>query len=253
MIPVLIAEDEKYAGEHLMHLLKEVAPHLHVVAIAERVEDAIKYIKQFKPALLLLDIHLADDLSFRIFDTIAPSIPVIFTTAYDQYAIQAFKANGIDYLLKPIDKADLQKAIEKYDRLSGSMLPQQMEALLKQYQTGVGIAGYRQRFLVSSRQQLISISAQQIAYFEGEDRYVHLTLLTGERYLIDDTLQTLEQTLDPKRFFRVNRSFIVQHDAVVALQLLGKGRLLLQLKPAARREVIISASQAAQVKVWLNG
>lgn len=253
MIPVLIAEDEKYAGEHLTHLLREVAPHLQVLAIAERVVDAIRYIQQYKPALLLLDIHLADDLSFRIFDTIPPHIPVIFTTAYDQYAIQAFKTNGIDYLLKPIDKAELQKAIEKYERLSANILPNQMEALLKQYITGGAVAGYRQRFLVSSRQQLISISAQQIAYFEGEDRYVHLTLLTGERYLIDDTLQTLEQTLNPKKFFRVNRSFIVQHDAVVALQLLGKGRLQLQLRPVARRQIIISASQAAQVKAWLNG
>ncbi|TAD88701.1 MAG: DNA-binding response regulator [Bacteroidetes bacterium] len=253
MTPVLIAEDEKYAGQHLQHLLREIAPQLQVVAIAERVEDAIAAIRRFNPALLLLDINLADDLSFRIFDTIAPQIPVIFTTAYDQYAIQAFKANGIDYLLKPIDKLELKTALDKFERLSTAFLPQQITALLKQYQSAPATQAYRQRFLVNHRQQLISLTTNQIAYFEGEDRYVHLTLITGERYLIDDTLQTLEQTLDPAIFLRVNRSFMVQHQAVAALQMLGKGRLQLQLNPPARREVIISATQAGAVKAWLNG
>ena len=251
MIPVLIAEDEKYAGEHLRHLLHEVAPELQVMTIVERVSDAVAWLKQNTAALLLLDIHLADDLSFRIFDEIQPELPVIFTTAYDQYAIQAFKANGIDYLLKPIDRDALTQAVNRFRRQHTQSVTTLVSQMMKQWAPAKA-RDYRQRFLVHSRQQLLSIPVEQVAHFEGEDRYVNLVLFSGQRYLIDETLNELEEVLDPANFRRVNRSFIVHSKTIVSLQLLGKSRLQLIMQPAPKREVLVSAAQAGEVKEWLG-
>lgn len=251
MIPVLIAEDEKYAGEHLMHLLHEVAPELKVMAIVERVADAVAWLKQNTASLLLLDIHLADDLSFRIFDEIQPELPVIFTTAFDQYAIQAFKANGIDYLLKPIDREALTHAVNRFRRQHTQSVSTMVSQMLKHWAPEKA-KDYRQRFLVHSRQQLLSISIDQVAYFEGEDRYVTLVMFGGQRYLIDETLNELDEVLDPASFRRVNRSFIVNSKSILSLQLLGKSRLQLIMQPAPKREVVVSAAQAGEVKEWLG-
>lgn len=251
MIPVLIAEDEKYAGEHLRLLLQEVAPELEVKVIVERVSDAVAWLKQHTASLLLLDIHLADDLSFRIFDEIQPEIPVIFTTAYDQYAIQAFKANGIDYLLKPIDREALTKAINRFRKQNAQSVSTLVQQMMQQW-SPTKLKEYRQRFLVHNRQQLLSIGIDQVAYFEGEDRYVSLVMFGGQRHLIDETLNELENTLDPALFKRVNRSFIVSNKSIISIQLLGKSRLQLLMHPAPKREVLISAAQAGDVRDWLD-
>lgn len=251
MIPVLMAEDEKYAGEHLRMLLHQIAPELQVMTIVETVTDAVAWLKQHPVSLLLLDIHLADDVSFRIFETLKIDTPVIFTTAYDQYAIQAFKVNGIDYLLKPIDQEALAQAISRFRKQHTQSVTAQVAQMLQQWKPTTA-KNYRQRFLVHSRQQLLSISTDQIAYFEGEDRYVHLVLFNGQRHLIDDTLNTLEQELEPREFMRVNRSFIVHNKSINAIQILGKSRLQLVIQPLPKREVLVSAAQAGDVKDWLG-
>lgn len=248
---VFVAEDETYARQHLELLLADLAPDMKVVGHAERSQDAVDWLRQNQADLLLLDIHLADDTSFAIFEKTNVTTPAIFTTAYDQYALQAFQANGIDYLLKPIDREALQQALLKYRRQQLAASPELLRDMFRQW-APTPVVTWRQRFLVQARQQMLSIPVEDIAYFEGEDRYVHLVLHTGQRYLADENLSVLENSLNPRDFKRVNRSFIISVKSLVSIQPIGKSRLQVQLKPQAKRDVYISASQSAAIKSWLN-
>lgn len=248
---VIIVEDEKYARENLERLLLELAPDTEVLAKMDTVSKTVDWLQNNSADLLFLDIHLADDISFAIFDQVEVKTPVIFTTAYDQYALKAFKVNSIDYLLKPIEKEELAIALEKYKNLQKAPAIdfQQLQAVLNEKQTKI----YQQRFLVQRRDKLMSVKIEEIAYFEGEDRYVYLIKKDGSRFIVDYKLADLELQLDPTQFYRLNRSFIAHFDAIDRIVSMSKSRVKVHLKPEASRDIVVSTENTRSFKLWLNG
>lgn len=245
---VILVEDEKHARDNLEHLLLEIAPNIEILAKLESVKRTVEWLQNNQADLIFLDIHLADDLSFKIFEQIKVTTPVIFTTAYDKYALKAFKVNSIDYLLKPIDEEELAASIEKFKSTQAaavdySQLQTMMAAPKKAYQ---------QRFLVTRRDKIMSLTVDQIAFFEGEDRYVYLINKEGNRFIVDYKLSDLEEILDPATFFRLNRSFIAHFEAIDSITGVSKSRLKVDLKPAARRDIIVSSANTKHFKAWLN-
>ncbi|MEL6654378.1 MAG: LytTR family DNA-binding domain-containing protein [Bacteroidota bacterium] len=246
----IIVEDEKHARDHLQHLLHSINPEIEILAQLESVEATAKWLDAHEPELIFLDIHLADDLSFSLFEQRQIDCPVIFTTAYDQYAIQAFKVNSIDYLLKPIDPDELRAALDKFQRLAK---PESIQIkALEQIFTQTQSPSYQKRFLVKKGEKISSVKVSDIAYFEGEDRYVSLIKRDGQRYFVDYKLADLEGMLDPNEFFRLNRSFICHFDAIDNMHALSKSRVKVNLDPPSKREIIVSTDNTRLFKEWLN-
>ncbi|MEL6835289.1 MAG: LytTR family DNA-binding domain-containing protein [Bacteroidota bacterium] len=248
---ILIIEDEKHARNHLERMLLDLDPNIQITEKLGSVKKSVEYL-QTKPEvdLIFLDIHLSDDLSFQIFEQVEVQIPIIFTTAYDQYAIRAFKVNSIDYLLKPIEAGDLSKALDKYR----SYQPQYNMANLSQLvaQLKGEEKKYQERFIVSRGDKILSIPTSEVAYFEGEDRYVFLVTREGNRYIVDYRLSDLEDLLDPQHWYRLNRSFIAQFEVIDKIISLSKSRIKVELLPAARRDIFVSSANTRAFKEWLN-
>ena len=246
---VILVEDEKHARDNLEHLLLEIAPDIEILAKLESVKRTVEWLTNNQADLIFLDIHLADDLSFKIFDQIKVTTPVIFTTAYDKYALKAFKVNSIDYLLKPIDEEELAASIEKFRNTQSisNVDYAQIQSLINEPKKV-----YQQRFLVTRRDKIMSLTINQIAFFEGEDRYVYLINKEGNRFIVDYKLSDLEEILDPELFFRLNRSFIAHFESIVTITGVSKSRLKVDLKPKARREIIVSSANTKHFKAWLN-
>lgn len=247
---VIIVEDEKHARENLRQMLLDLESEADILHTFDSVSTSVAWLKDNTPDLIFLDIHLADDLSFSIFDQVKVKSPIIFTTAYDQYAIQAFKVNSIDYLLKPIEKEELRAALEKYKELKSpeqDSLEEIKRAILRQNKPT-----YQQRFMVKKGEKIASVVAKDIAYFESEDRYVFLVKHDGQKFFVDYKLQELEGMLDPEHFFRLNRSFICQFPAIDNMHVLSKSRVKVNLKPKANRDIIVSTDNTRLFKEWLN-
>lgn len=246
----IIIEDEKHARENLEKLLLEINPTIEIQAKMDTVTKTVEWLKQNKTDLIFLDIHLADDLSFKIFEQVEVKTPVIFTTAYDQYALKAFKVNSVDYLLKPIDREELAKSLNKYNSTQSAPQVVNVDRILKVM--GEKDKTYQQRFIVNRRDKIMSVIVDQIAYFEGEDRYVYLVKKDGSRYIIDYKLSDLEEQLNPAVFFRLNRSFIAQFDAIDRITSMSKSRVKVDLTPAASRDIVVSSANTRSFKMWLD-
>lgn len=250
---LLIIEDEALAVEKLKKLLGQYDPHIEILACLPSIKKTRDWfrVNETVPDLILMDIRVSDGLIFEIFPQVQIPSPVIFITAYDQYAIQAFKSNGIDYLLKPIDFQDIKLALdrfkERYAPDQQEELVQKIENLLQVFQS----PPFKSRFLVKSGQKLIPIGSHQIAYFYKED-IVLLMTLKGEKYAVNFSLDELEKILNPQQFFRVNRQFIVQTEAIASIHQYFKGKLKLKLAPETPQEIIISQEKSALFKAWLN-
>ena len=246
---VLVVEDEKHARDNLEDLLRSIEPDIEIAAKLESVRRTVEWLQQNQADLIFLDIHLADDLSFKIFDQVKVTTPVIFTTAYDTYALKAFKVNSVDYLLKPIDEEELAASLDKFKTTRGAATVDyaKLETLLNEPKKQ-----YQQRFMVTRRDKIKSLTTDQIAYFEGEDRYVYLLDKEGHRYIVDYKLSDLEDLLDPETFFRLNRSFIANFDAIDSIIGVSKSRLKVELKPQAKRDIIVSSANTRHFKAWLN-
>ena len=244
----VIIEDEKLASENLLAMLQKVDPSIEVVAVIDNVKTAIAWLSDHKADLIFLDIHLGDDTSFSIFDKVKVSTPIIFTTAYNQYAIRAFKLNSVDYLLKPFSEEDLQFALEKFK--SQNEKPElNVKKLLE---TIMERPLFQERFMVVSGQKIKSILIEQIAYFLSEGRYVKLVTKTNEKYLLDQSLERVEHKVDPNHFFRVNRQVIVGFDSIQQMIVWSKSRVKLELKPATEFDVVVSIDNSGEFKRWLN-
>ncbi len=247
----IIVEDEKHARDNLEKLLRELDPGIEIQEKLDSVRGAVAWLRGNQTDLIFLDVHLADDLSFKIFDQVNVSAPVIFTTAYDQYALRAFKVNSIDYLLKPIDKEELAQSLEKYRSVQQPKRETDFLKLLQSFQQPA-VQAYQQRFLVTRREKILSVKADDVAYFEGEDRYVYLVKRDGSRFIVEYKLSDLDDLLDPALFFRLNRSFVAHFDAIDKITVLSKSRVKVDLKPATSREVIVSTENTRDFKAWLN-
>lgn len=244
----IIIEDEKPARQHLESLLRELVPNINIEAQIDSVKKAVEWLSSNKTDLIFLDIHLADDISFKIFEQIDVKTPIIFTTAYDQYALKAFKVNSVDFLLKPIDKNELSQSIRKFN--DSKMQVVDIQQIIKSFQQQN--APFQERFLVNKGEKVMSITTDAIAYFEGEDRYVYLVRKDGMRFIIDYKLSDLETLLNPKEFFRLNRSFITHFSSIKDILNVSKSRVKISLEPVNRREIIVSSENTQDFKKWLN-
>jgi DNA-binding LytR/AlgR family response regulator len=244
---VVILEDEAPARARLEEALGRVVPDAVVVAALDSVVRGEAWlVANPHPDVLLADIQLADGLSFELFERVELACPVVFCTAYDEYAIEAMTAGGIDYLLKPIHDADLQRALARYTKL---------EAHFRERVRNIArsISRPPRRLLVRRRDSFVALEIAHVAYFAVDDKLVDVITRDGQRYGIDRTLAELEAELDPADFFRVNRQYLVAAGAVTGFRSFVKGKLLVELEPAPTAEVIVSQENAARFRSWLRG
>ncbi|PRY04272.1 LytTR family two component transcriptional regulator [Pontibacter ummariensis] len=251
---VIIIEDEQLAAEALEAITKRLRPEIEVLATLSSVEESVEWLALHQsPDLIFCDIHLSDGSSFEIFKQVEVKCPVIFTTAYNQYAIEAFQVNSVDYLLKPIKPAEVAKALKKHEELKKHHLATGFGDLQQLVQVPQhSHSAYKTRFLVKNGQAIKAIPTHEVAYFLAEEGVVFLVTEQGKRFVINQTLDQLEEQLDSAQFFRANRQVLVHIDAVQEVRPYFKGRLSLLLKPAAKEEQIISSSRAATFKEWLD-
>lgn len=244
---LLIIEDEPAAARRLSKLVEELVPEAELLPVLESIEQSIAFL-QSQPALdlILLDIHLADGASFEIFRHVQVATPIIFTTAYDQYALEAFKVNAVDYILKPIKRDALKLALDKY-RTHHRSSKVDYEQLAKQLQPN-----QEARFLIRLGQQIKLITAPEIAYAYTEERITFLMTNSGRRYPVDYSLDKLEELLPPERFFRINRQFIISLEAIEEMLTYSKGRVKLVLKPPCEQDTVVSTERSPVFKKWLN-
>jgi len=252
---VLIIEDEDIAAKRLISMLKKILPEIEILGPLESVSESIRFFTcNPQPDLIFLDVQLADGMSFEIFDTVQILSPVIFTTAYDEYAIKAFLVNSIDYLLKPISEEKLQMSIQKYihikDYYTSANDLNQLKEILKKLQKGK--SSFKTRFLVTKGDTLIPVVMDEIAYFLAEDKIVQLITNDNKKYIINYTLDSLEENLDPDNFFRVNRHCIISLKSVRKIYNHFNYKLKLDLYPTCSGEVILSKSRTTEFKQWLN-
>lgn len=244
----LIIEDETAAARNLAAILRQVAPAMEIVATLESVEESVEWLRSNpQPDLLFMDIHLADGDSFRIFDAVEISAPVIFTTAYDRYALEAFKVNSIDYLLKPLNAADVERALAKLHRLTS--------VERSDYGTRVRTLVACQReevFLVHIRDRIIPLHRERIAYCYTSNEKVTACDFDGTIYPLDKTLEALQSLLPETEFFRANRQFIVARRAVKEIAVWFGSRLTLHLTVETPERIIISKARAPEFKAWLK-
>ncbi len=249
----IIIEDEQSAADNLRFLLQAVAPDIELTESIETVSEALDFFRENKDYdLVFMDIHLADGNSFEIVREVEPVAPIIFTTAYDQYAIQAFKFNSIDYLLKPIREAELKNAILKFkDKHRKTFLsPEQIEALMSLTHTQK--KKFRSSFLVQKREIFIPIASRDFAFFFIQDGVVRGTTTDNQTFFFDEKLEELEKDLDPELFFRVNRQYLIQRSAITSLQTYFNGRLVINLYPQIKDQIVVSKANAPRLKAWLE-
>lgn len=245
---VLIVEDEKLAANRLQKMLMQIDEDIQVVDRLESIEQVIKWWKNNAPPdLIFMDIHLADGSAFEIYKQITIVQPVIFTTAYDQYAIQSFEVNVLDYLLKPIKKDRLTSSIEKYKLIKKDPVEiKQTTDQLNQKQAQI------QRFLIRNRQNIKVVELGEVSFFYTQNKLTFLVATDAKRHTINYTIERLEKELDSRTFFRVNRQFIVRVSAIERMERVSKSRVRLFLKPL-NIETIVSTERSGKFKKWLTG
>lgn len=256
---VVIIEDEKLTAQRLEKLIQTYDPTISVLARIPSVAGAVAWFRTNPmpaPDLVFMDIHLEDDLSFRIIEQVNLTTPIIFTTAYDEYTLQAFKANSIDYLLKPIDYDELVTAIEKFNALgrvfsgSGPALPDMTTLLSLLGKTQP--TAFKERFMVTIGTKIRSIETTQVAYFFVEEKATFLTTKEGQHLPLDYSLDKLAALLDPRQFFRVNRSVLVSLSAIQQIHSYSGGKLKLELSPKNHQEVFVTGDRITDFKEWLG-
>jgi DNA-binding LytR/AlgR family response regulator len=249
-LKVVIIEDEAVAAERLASLLKEISADISVIARLDSIAMAVPWFLGNTADLIFADIQLADGLCFSIFEQVSINIPVVFTTAYDQYTIKAFKMNSIAYLLKPIGRGDLEESLEKYQTLR-SIFSIDFDRLLENMQGRE--PGYKKRFLITYGDRIRKVETTEIAWFYAMEKSVFLKTFQDQSFPVDFTLDRLESMLDPDKFFRINRRYLISMEAIVNMTLWSRSRILIELKPpAGKDEAVVSIDRAADFRHWLN-
>lgn len=245
----IIIEDERHAVKHLENELALTGFKCEVLARIDSITEAVKWLKENHTDLIFLDVQLADGISFEIFDHIQVKTPVIFITSYDQYITKAFEINSISYLLKPVDADSLRLALQKFEFL---YMQQDEDASINQKVIPLN-AEYQKRFIVNAGSKILTIPAEEAAYFKVENkRFLIITTKNRQQHLIDTTMETLERRVDPSRFFRINRQYIIHINAIREMQRLENGRIKIDTDPPCKEELIVSGDRASDFKHWLN-
>jgi DNA-binding LytR/AlgR family response regulator len=251
---VVIVEDEHLSAQRLQGMLKKYDPSIEVLAELPSVAASVDWFKNNPdPDLVLMDIHLEDGQSFSIFETINLQVPVIFTTAFDEYTIKAFKVNSVDYLMKPLNYEELVAAIEKFKRIHGEDGEEKtlgLEHLLQSMQKKE--PEYKSRFLVSIGSRLKTIETEDIQYFFSADKITFLVTKENQRFPIDYSLDKMAGMLDPKQFYRINRQMTVKLEAIRNIHVFSKGKIKLDLDPPTKEDVFVSMDKVVEFKEWLG-
>ena len=253
---IVIVEDEPVSARNLAHLLKKIDTSVQILAMPGSVEEAVDWFSNTMDDfdLVFMDIRLADGLSFDIFNKVKILKPVIFVTAYNDYAIQAFKNNGIDYILKPFDDSEVEQALHKFNSLISSPVTitenLNIEELVSQLNLGSKL--YKKSFLVHFRDKLIPLETSNIAWFFTENELVYSRTTDNRQYVIDFTMEQLEHQLDPGQFFRANRQFIINRKEITEVAFYFNGRLVVKIKPEPTEPIIISKARSPEFKNWMN-
>ena len=240
----IIIEDEYLAAAELERLLGEVAPEITILTKLDSVSESVKWLKKNKADVIFMDIHLGDGQSFDIFEQVEVTAPVIFITAYDEYALKAFKYQGIDYILKPFDKEELQRALNKLESLSPTNTPFPVASLTV----------YQERFLVTVGTKMKSVTVGDVAYFMADGKYLVLFTRDGQNYILDQTISGIETKLNPAQFFKINRKFIISYNSIKEMVKYSNSRIKIVLTPVppAGIETIVSSERIQEFKQWLN-
>jgi DNA-binding LytR/AlgR family response regulator len=252
----VIIEDEEIIANVLQGKIKKVAADVDVIAVLPSLKTARRWFgENAEPDLLFMDIQLSDGVSFEIFNDFSLKCPVIFTTAYDEYAIRAFRVNGVDYLLKPVKETELAAAIDKCRKLSDNKErpPADITELIKSLANPSAASKYKEKFIINVRNQWMPVNTKDIACFCKEVlNYIYL--FTGEKYMIDYvTLEEVEELLDPKQFYRANRQFIINMDAIQTVKPVENSKLIVRLKePNHKLEIDMSRLKSPDFKKWMD-
>ena len=256
---ILIVEDEELAVKKIQKTLASVEPNADVVAVTDSILSTVNWLgENDAPDLILMDIELSDGQSFEIFNQAKITSPVIFTTSYDEYALKAFKVNSIDYLLKPIQKEDLEAALKKLKQVKEMYKAGEpkndasIDNLVKELQQKLQPKQYRKRFLVKHAQKLVSIEVDDIAYFFSDGRLNFFKTFDNKKFVVDYTMDELEDMLDPLKYFRISRSFYISVNSVDQIHDYFGNRLMLTLKPAVDKESIVSREKVTDFKKWMG-
>lgn len=247
---ILIIEDEKPNADRLRRILKEINPLAEIVDVLDSIADSVLWFSQHvMPDLVTMDIRLSDGLSFELLEKTRIDCPIIFTTAYDEYAVRAFKYNSIDYLLKPVEQEELAAALNKLEaRNPGSLDATSLQGLLNFIQA----KDFRSRFLLPYRDGFKTVMVEEVLYFFSEHKISRAKLKSGAVETLPQTIEELEQQLNPKEFFRANRQFIVHINAIRQLHNYFNGKLKVELKNNDDAEIIVSRDKAPVLKAWLD-
>lgn len=256
---VLIVEDEELAVKKITKTLAAVDADAEIVGVTDSIMSSVAWLETNPtPDLILMDIELSDGQSFEIFNRTTIKCPVIFTTSYDEYALKAFKVNSVDYLLKPIQKEDLAAALQKINQLKDLYKPAEtksdvnIDSLVRELQQKLQIKEYRKRFLVRHAQKLVSVDTEEIAYFFSDGRLNFFKTFDNKKFVVDYTMDELEEMLDPQKYFRISRSFYISVNSVDQIHDYFGNRLMLHLKPAVDKESIVSREKVADFKKWMG-
>ncbi|ACT92064.1 LytR/AlgR family response regulator transcription factor [Dyadobacter fermentans] len=246
---ILIIEDEKPNADRLKRLISFVNPASSIVGVLESVSESVDWLsKNPCPDLIMMDVRLPDGLSFEIFDKVQIPCAVIFTTAYDEYAVRAFKVNSVDYLLKPIEQEELEQALRVAEQRQQSEQTLSIESLLNH----INKKEYRSRFLLPFRDGYKTVLVSDIEYFFSEHKITKAKLQNGSEEVLQQSLEELEEQLDPKTFLRVNRQFIIHIDSITHIHNHFNGKLKIELRKSADVEIIVSREKAASIKSWMD-
>jgi DNA-binding LytR/AlgR family response regulator len=255
-LKIVLVEDEPVTARNLAHLLQLIDDSIQVMSILTGVDDAVNWFltNADNYDLIFMDIRLADGLSFDIFKRVNLTKPVIFVTAYNNYAIQAFKNNGIDYILKPFDQQEVEQALNKYKNLLGNALSEAGITNILQIieQLNAASKSYKKSFLVHFRDKLIPVETAKIAWFYTANELVYAQTDDARQYVIDFTMEQLEKQLDPATFFRANRQFIINRKQITEVDFYFNGRLSVKIKPAPPENIIISKARVPEFRAWMN-
>lgn len=256
---IFIVEDEELAVKKLRKTLQLVDASSEVVGEADSIQSAVAWLEANPvPDLILMDIELADGQSFEIFNLTEVKSPVIFITSYDEYALKAFKVNSVDYLLKPVQKEDLETALGKYKDMKKLYTAEQkrspldFDGLVKELQQKLQLKEYRKRFLVKHAQKLVSVETDDIAYFFSDGRLNFFKTFDNRKFVVDYTMDELEDMLDPDKYYRISRSFYISVNSVEQIHDYFGNRLLLYLKPTTDKEALVSREKVTEFKKWLG-
>lgn len=249
----VIIEDEIIAAESLKELILQIDDSIEIVTTLQTIEDSVEWLENNEcPDLLFVDIHLADGSSFSIFEKTEVRCPIIFTTAYDEYALKAFELNSIDYLLKPISKDGLQRALDKYKHLKG--YNEDYKHLISQIVSKVTKPdSYKEYFLVPERDKLVPLAVKDIAYIYIDFKVVKAVTFSEKVYYMNNTLEELMDVLNPKDFFRANRQFIISHQSVKDVSLWFGNKISVNMKVPIDEKILISKARVTEFKKWYSG